>query len=186
MLRGARAGEVIDFTRESIRVGRDPDAELCFHPDADLEVSGGHALLFRVDAGWFLRDLGSTNGTRLNGRQITGDERVADGDRIEFGAGGPLVQLRFHAVADASASRTSVLRAFYAGRQRRLRGIAIALGAALVLAAAGLVVIGDLGRRQRTAWQGERAMLLARIDTLLSATDRTAGSLRGERDELAD
>ncbi len=133
-----------------------------------------------------MRDLGSTNGTRLNGQLVANDEPVRDGDRIEFGSGGPLVELRFHSVPDESASRTAVLRAFYAGQNRRLRSISIALGGALVLVVTGLAVVGSMGRRQRAGWQRERAALLSRIDSLMLLTDQTAGSIGGDRDELAE
>lgn len=51
----------------------------------DINVSRTHAEL-RLDRGsqWVLSDLGSTNGTFVNGRQITA-ERLEDGDRVTFG-----------------------------------------------------------------------------------------------------
>ena len=34
---------------------------------------------------WILRDLGSTNGTTVNGRRVTGTVAVRDGDMVSFG-----------------------------------------------------------------------------------------------------
>jgi hypothetical protein len=52
---------------------------------ADSTVSGTHALLERVGATWLLRDVGSRNGTRLNGERLTGQRRLRDGDEIVVG-----------------------------------------------------------------------------------------------------
>jgi hypothetical protein len=52
----------------------------------DANVSRRHAELRPRGATWVLTDLGSTNGTRLNGRPIHGAEVVRPGDEIEVGA----------------------------------------------------------------------------------------------------
>jgi len=43
---------------------------------ADESVSRHHAELRHVDEGWLLRDLGSMNGTTVNGLRITTTVRV--------------------------------------------------------------------------------------------------------------
>jgi hypothetical protein len=53
---------------------------------ADDTVSRWHASLERVTSGWLLADLGSTNGTRLNGWRVTGPVPVRPGDMVSFGA----------------------------------------------------------------------------------------------------
>lgn len=53
---------------------------------SDANVSRQHAELRRTAAGWQLYDLGSTNGTRVNGRQVDGSEPLRSGDEIELGA----------------------------------------------------------------------------------------------------
>jgi Domain of unknown function (DUF1707)/Inner membrane component of T3SS, cytoplasmic domain len=53
---------------------------------ADLTVSRWHASLQREADGWLLSDLGSTNGTRLNGWRVTGPIAVHPGDMVSFGA----------------------------------------------------------------------------------------------------
>jgi hypothetical protein len=67
----------------TVRIGRGPGATLRM---ADLSVSRFHAELRHVDDGWLLRDLGSMNGTHLNGLRITTPARVRPGDHIRFGA----------------------------------------------------------------------------------------------------
>jgi hypothetical protein len=49
-------------------------------------VSRRHARLLRQEEGWILRDLGSRNGTRVNGVRVTHEVEVRPGDRVSFGA----------------------------------------------------------------------------------------------------
>jgi hypothetical protein len=67
----------------TVRVGRGPGATLRM---ADISVSRFHAELRHVGDGWMLRDLGSMNGTHLNGLRITTPVRVRAGDHVRFGA----------------------------------------------------------------------------------------------------
>ena len=52
---------------------------------ADPEVSRQHARIELAGPGYRLQDLGSTNGTLVNGRRIAGSVTLADGDTIEVG-----------------------------------------------------------------------------------------------------
>jgi len=67
----------------TVRIGRGPGATLRL---ADVSVSRCHAELRHVDDSWMVRDLGSMNGTQVNGLRITTAVRVRPGDRIQFGA----------------------------------------------------------------------------------------------------
>lgn len=51
----------------------------------DSSVSGQHALIRPVDGIWTIEDLGSRNGSLVNGRAITGQVDLACGDSIQFG-----------------------------------------------------------------------------------------------------
>jgi hypothetical protein len=64
-------------------IGRERDCDLLIE---DLTVSRMHARLERAAEGWLLTDLGSTNGTRLNGWRIREPVRVRAGDRVAFGS----------------------------------------------------------------------------------------------------
>jgi pSer/pThr/pTyr-binding forkhead associated (FHA) protein len=55
---------------------------------ADSTVSRSHAAIRRDGERWFLRDLASANGTRLNGRRVVDEVEVRPGDRVGFGAVG--------------------------------------------------------------------------------------------------
>jgi pSer/pThr/pTyr-binding forkhead associated (FHA) protein len=48
-------------------------------------VSRRHAELWRDGERWLLRDLGSSNGTRVNGVRVTEDVEVRPGDRVSLG-----------------------------------------------------------------------------------------------------
>jgi ATP/maltotriose-dependent transcriptional regulator MalT len=45
-----------------------------------------HAVMERYPAGWAVRDVGSSNGTFLNGERVTGEHRLRDRDEIRVGA----------------------------------------------------------------------------------------------------
>jgi hypothetical protein len=69
--------------RQRFTIGRDPACDLVL---PDVSVSRWHAGLKRDAAGWMLDDLGSTNGTRLNGWRVTESVVVRPGDHVSFGA----------------------------------------------------------------------------------------------------
>lgn len=94
ILTGARSGYRERFDQRAIALGRHASSDLRFDPDADLDVSVRHAEIVGQTSGYHLRDTGSTNGTFLNGRRISTEERLSDGDVIWLGAEGPQVQVR--------------------------------------------------------------------------------------------
>jgi hypothetical protein len=83
------AGNTTLIGRGNAKQGVEPEIDLGIHP-ADRGVSTQHAVLRIRDSGLTVTDLGSTNGTSLNGsndRLTEGDEiPLADGDRIHVGA----------------------------------------------------------------------------------------------------
>jgi hypothetical protein len=64
-------------------IGRSPDCDLVI---SDPTVSRRHAQLRPRPHGWELVDLGSTNGTRLNGWRLGLAQSVKSGDVVTFGA----------------------------------------------------------------------------------------------------
>ena len=51
----------------------------------DTYISSFHARIFRRDDGWYVEDLGSTNGTYLNQRRVTSPAELHAGDRLKIG-----------------------------------------------------------------------------------------------------
>ncbi|WP_422931816.1 FHA domain-containing protein [Singulisphaera sp. PoT] len=80
--RGKASGKAITITSRSFLIGRDSACQL--RPLSE-EVSPRHAEL-RIRPGLaMIADLGSANGTRVNGRRLTGPVSLRSGDRIEIG-----------------------------------------------------------------------------------------------------
>ncbi len=71
-----------DLVGDVVTIGRDPvnDVDLA----GDPEVSRAHAELRRRDGRWLVADLGSRNGTFVNGRLVR-RHPLRDGDRLRFG-----------------------------------------------------------------------------------------------------
>jgi hypothetical protein len=63
-------------------IGRAPGSMLRLN---HFTVSRTHAQLRATGDGWKLRDLGSSNGTWVNGSRVTGSVRVRPGDVVQFG-----------------------------------------------------------------------------------------------------
>jgi S1-C subfamily serine protease len=104
VVHGGRAGLVHALSDAECTIGRHPRCALRFGAEEELGVSGRHAALLPDGAGWLLKDLGSTNGTYLNGRRIESPATLRDGDRIAFGPAGPVVEFRDPASRAASAA----------------------------------------------------------------------------------
>ncbi len=82
-LSGPRPGQRVRFG-SCLKVGRHPGNDLCLHEQA---VSSFHAVIEWVNDGWFVRDLGSRNGTSLNGRRLQQRCGLQPGDVLRFARG---------------------------------------------------------------------------------------------------
>ncbi len=74
--------QTISIRSYPFRIGRAFQNDLCIPSDV---VSGRHAELLESGGLLIVRDSGSTNGTHVNGRRITNDTLLSDGDLIEIG-----------------------------------------------------------------------------------------------------
>lgn len=70
------------LTNRPVTLGREAINDVVL---SDPEISRRHARLFVQDGQFFLEDLGSTNGTFINGRRVHAPTRLQDSDVIEFG-----------------------------------------------------------------------------------------------------
>jgi pSer/pThr/pTyr-binding forkhead associated (FHA) protein len=66
----------------TIQIGRGSNNDI--RPD-DTYVSQAHARISNRNGAWVVEDLGSTNGTYLNQRKVTGPTGISPGDRIRVG-----------------------------------------------------------------------------------------------------
>jgi pSer/pThr/pTyr-binding forkhead associated (FHA) protein len=76
------AGRAHEITSSRFVIGRSRECDLSV---TDGNASRRHAEIIREGDAYFVVDLGSTNGTELNGRRVTREE-LTDGDRITLGA----------------------------------------------------------------------------------------------------
>jgi DNA-binding beta-propeller fold protein YncE len=76
-------GERVSLDKPHISVGRDAGNDIVL--SGDPVVSRRHLELIESVAGWAVRDLGSMNGTLVNGEPITGDRLLSAGDEIRAG-----------------------------------------------------------------------------------------------------
>jgi hypothetical protein len=77
-------GRRVVLDRDKVTLGRLPECELAV---ADPNVSRRHAEVRRgPDGTWLAADLGSTNGTKVNGVRISGPRQLSDGDEITVGS----------------------------------------------------------------------------------------------------
>ncbi len=64
-------------------IGRSRECDIVM---TSTDVSRRHAEILPAPDGWAIRDLGSTNGVRVNGQRVRGDEPIHGGDTVELGA----------------------------------------------------------------------------------------------------
>jgi hypothetical protein len=79
---GSERGREIPLARESIVLGRSNSADFAID---DERMSRHHARIASRDGAWTIEDLGSANGTRLNGVDVTQARPLAHGDEIGVG-----------------------------------------------------------------------------------------------------
>lgn len=82
ILGGKHQGKAIPLSTKKFLVGREQDCQL--RPNSDL-VSRHHCVFTIDDYAVRLRDLGSTNGTRVNGKPLHGEVTLKAGDQIGIG-----------------------------------------------------------------------------------------------------
>jgi pSer/pThr/pTyr-binding forkhead associated (FHA) protein len=85
-IHGPLKGEIQEFAKDTITIGRHPSSDLKFPADLTI-ISRKHAEIMREGNQFRLIDR-STNGTFVNGKKIT-ETLLRDGDVLEFADGGP-------------------------------------------------------------------------------------------------
>jgi tetratricopeptide (TPR) repeat protein len=93
---------IIALESPKFTIGRGPENSLCLPSSV---VSRLHAEVIRLGQDFVLRDLGSTNGSYLNGKRIT-ESMLSDGDQIRFGSNGP--EMTFQLIENESGQVISL------------------------------------------------------------------------------
>jgi DNA-binding SARP family transcriptional activator len=94
----------LEVAGRSMTIGRAPENDVVV---SDPRVSGTHAALERVGNAWSIRDLGSRNGTFVNGSRLQGERVVAATDEIRIGDS----TLRCRVTAPSTPPTIGVVRA---------------------------------------------------------------------------
>jgi pSer/pThr/pTyr-binding forkhead associated (FHA) protein len=79
---GSLAGTTLTLMDSGVLLGRNPECTLVLDDDF---ASGRHARIFRQDSGWFVEDLGSTNGTYLGSSKLTKPMPIEVGTTLRIG-----------------------------------------------------------------------------------------------------
>ncbi len=85
-----RAGETQKIIVDQVEMGRDPRCQVRFD-DSFTSVSRRHAAIVRDGAGWKLVHLSKVNTTLLNGRPVTDEWYLQNGDEIQLSSNGPRI-----------------------------------------------------------------------------------------------
>ncbi len=97
---GNRWTDVLRLQNHPVSVGRSSENQVVVR---DERVSRNHAQVIPLAGGWSVRDLGSRNGTQIDGTTIQGDHVLSDGETV--GVGGCRMTFSYSLSAGFSASR---------------------------------------------------------------------------------
>ncbi|MGA9534107.1 MAG: FHA domain-containing protein, partial [Anaerolineales bacterium] len=95
---GPNPGETFELTGETMMIGRDVTNDIVV---ADAEISRQHARINRTPGGYVLEDLGSTNGSFVNGERLVAPRVLNPGDLVGLGENATLT---FQAVSAEAAA----------------------------------------------------------------------------------
>lgn len=103
-LSGARAGQQVDVPGPMARFGRDPQNEVACDAQRDDKVSTFHAQLLLTDKGeLLLSDLGSSNGTFLDGQQLSAPVPISTGAIVSLGGAEDGIKIQITVLPDDPA-----------------------------------------------------------------------------------
>jgi pSer/pThr/pTyr-binding forkhead associated (FHA) protein len=74
--------EIFELRLPVMKIGRQTDNDLAF--PMEKTISGKHCQIYRQGNEYFIKDLGSTNGTLVNGQKVE-ETRLKEGDEIKLG-----------------------------------------------------------------------------------------------------
>jgi serine protease Do len=111
-----------------ITIGRDVSSTIAYDTRRDDVVSRRHAVIRIENADtanpvFRLSDLGSSNGTFLNGEPVSGDIELAPDDTIGLGNGGPKFSFDIQPRPASMAMRTSIIDALDSTMTRAITGV---------------------------------------------------------------
>ena len=79
---GAEVGKIFPVEGEQVTIGRELNNDIAI---SDPEISRRHAHIFLQGVNYVIEDLGSTNGTSVNGQRLVGPYILRPGELITLG-----------------------------------------------------------------------------------------------------
>lgn len=76
-------GPRIIISKAIVFVGRHPSCDVTIK--GSRKISRKHCCIAQVNSSFFVRDLGSMNGVRLNGQRVKKEAELSNGDRVAIG-----------------------------------------------------------------------------------------------------
>ena len=83
----------VEIRTNHFRLGRNPASEYAFDANSDQCVSAAHAVITKDGVDFTVTDLGSLNGTFVNGDNVTKLHLLRHGDEIRLGRNGPRLRI---------------------------------------------------------------------------------------------
>lgn len=180
-LEGSKQGQTEYLPGPVIAIGRDPANQLAFDPFKDDAVSTRHATVTFQGDQVMIQDLGSRNGTFLNGAKVNGAVPLPNDSVVQFGEKGPKVKLTW-VLATGPGKKTQMIHDLShkldAAEQDRAAATQAAskskrnMACCLVL----LLVFGGGGAGLWSWWSGKqaRAKQVAELKEALPAAKKKA------------
>lgn len=153
------AGEEFSLSEVENTIGRTDDNFILL---SDASISRHHARIFREGERYTLMDLGSSNGTRLNGKAVSTPQVLTQGDRIHFGN----VEFVF------APGHVQINPAEYAGAPGgggRVLAIGLAVLVLLGVVIGGLVAVGFVSMKEPAAPDGSPTAPQATVEGRVAA-----------------
>lgn len=101
VLRATSTNQRFDVRAKSVKIGRSPECNIQIPPEQGASVSRVHCEITIHEGGVTVRDVGSRNGTFVNGKRIESPHPSKKSDLIMLGSGGPTFSVEdLHIVKD--------------------------------------------------------------------------------------
>ena len=105
ILSGPFTGRLYTLERDVTIIGRNPECDVVLQPKS---VSRKHAAILRQRGGFFLKDMGSTRGTYVNGQKVTQPVLLQEGQTIQIGELLLSFSSRFVQIQDGDEEQSTV------------------------------------------------------------------------------
>jgi pSer/pThr/pTyr-binding forkhead associated (FHA) protein len=179
---GKEAGREFEFDQASVVIGRTAECDVILY---EAGVSRRHARIFAEGDGFFIEDLGSSNGTRVNGAPVQSREALRDGDAIALG---PVVfnfkpvELEAEAPTDEATAGGAHTRIVSVSELKKSRN----KGVAMLPKGASRDEVAEMGRRNTAmlpSLKGPRPSVPGRRGSDGALARRPAGARLATKDE---